>query len=285
MTAVGLPAAYVPLPIGNGEQELIARPVVEAGGGLLVDDADCTADWVRGVLAAAAERPRPADRHGCRGGQVRPARRRRAAGRHGAGSDGGTARATVRGHRDDESSRPGAGRTARPRALHRHRRRGHVGDRAHHAGSRSAGVGQRRQGHGDAHRAARPRRDDRRRARRRAGRRRGHRGHLDGDPEQQSRARRGAAPGSARHPSGGRPGVGHARSPGRRRGRHARQDDDDLAADRRHPALRCRPVVRDRRQPQRVGRQRAQRFGRRLHRGGRRERRVVPALLHRPRPS
>ncbi|MGZ4640425.1 MAG: undecaprenyldiphospho-muramoylpentapeptide beta-N-acetylglucosaminyltransferase [Actinomycetes bacterium] len=50
MTAVGLPAAYVPLPIGNGEQRLIARPVVEAGGGLLVDDHDCTADWVRGTL-------------------------------------------------------------------------------------------------------------------------------------------------------------------------------------------------------------------------------------------
>ena len=50
MTAVGLPAAYVPLPIGNGEQELIARPVVEAGGGLLVDDADCTPGWVRSVL-------------------------------------------------------------------------------------------------------------------------------------------------------------------------------------------------------------------------------------------
>lgn len=50
MTAVGLPAAYVPLPIGNGEQELIARPVVEAGGGLLVDDADCTPGWVRTVL-------------------------------------------------------------------------------------------------------------------------------------------------------------------------------------------------------------------------------------------
>jgi UDP-N-acetylglucosamine--N-acetylmuramyl-(pentapeptide) pyrophosphoryl-undecaprenol N-acetylglucosamine transferase len=50
MTAVGLPAAYVPLPIGNGEQELIARPVVDAGGGLLVDDADCTPRWVRGTL-------------------------------------------------------------------------------------------------------------------------------------------------------------------------------------------------------------------------------------------
>jgi len=50
MAAVGLPAAYVPLPIGNGEQELIARPVVEAGGGLLVADADCTPEWVRVTL-------------------------------------------------------------------------------------------------------------------------------------------------------------------------------------------------------------------------------------------
>ena len=50
MTAVGLPAAYVPLPIGNGEQELIARPVVAGGGGLLVHDPDCTAAWVRTTL-------------------------------------------------------------------------------------------------------------------------------------------------------------------------------------------------------------------------------------------
>jgi UDP-N-acetylglucosamine--N-acetylmuramyl-(pentapeptide) pyrophosphoryl-undecaprenol N-acetylglucosamine transferase len=51
MAAVGLPAAYVPLPIGNGEQELIARPVVAEGGGLLIDDPACTAEWVRTTLA------------------------------------------------------------------------------------------------------------------------------------------------------------------------------------------------------------------------------------------
>lgn len=50
LTAVGLPAAYVPLPIGNGEQELIAAPVVAAGGGLLVDDPHCTPAWVRETL-------------------------------------------------------------------------------------------------------------------------------------------------------------------------------------------------------------------------------------------
>lgn len=54
VTAVGLPAVYVPLPIGNGEQRLNALPVVNAGGGLIVDDADLTsslvADTVAGLL-------------------------------------------------------------------------------------------------------------------------------------------------------------------------------------------------------------------------------------------
>lgn len=50
ITALGLPAAYVPLPIGNGEQRFNAQPVVDAGGGLLVDDVDCTPAWVRDVL-------------------------------------------------------------------------------------------------------------------------------------------------------------------------------------------------------------------------------------------
>ena len=46
VSAVGLPAVYVPLPIGNGEQRLNALPVVEAGGGLLVSDADLSAAYV-----------------------------------------------------------------------------------------------------------------------------------------------------------------------------------------------------------------------------------------------
>ncbi|ORW16777.1 undecaprenyldiphospho-muramoylpentapeptide beta-N-acetylglucosaminyltransferase [Mycobacterium palustre] len=49
VSAVGLPAIYVPLPIGNGEQRLNALPVVNAGGGMLVADADLTP-------AAVAER-------------------------------------------------------------------------------------------------------------------------------------------------------------------------------------------------------------------------------------
>jgi UDP-N-acetylglucosamine--N-acetylmuramyl-(pentapeptide) pyrophosphoryl-undecaprenol N-acetylglucosamine transferase len=46
LAAVGLPAAYVPLPHGNGEQRRNALPTVEAGGGLLVDDADLSAGWI-----------------------------------------------------------------------------------------------------------------------------------------------------------------------------------------------------------------------------------------------
>ncbi len=46
VSAVGLPAVYVPLPIGNGEQRLNALPVVNAGGGLLVEDAELTPDFV-----------------------------------------------------------------------------------------------------------------------------------------------------------------------------------------------------------------------------------------------
>jgi UDP-N-acetylglucosamine--N-acetylmuramyl-(pentapeptide) pyrophosphoryl-undecaprenol N-acetylglucosamine transferase len=42
IAAVGLPAVYVPFPIGNGEQRFNAEPVVAAGGGLLVDDAEMT---------------------------------------------------------------------------------------------------------------------------------------------------------------------------------------------------------------------------------------------------
>ncbi|MDP9092088.1 MAG: UDP-N-acetylglucosamine--N-acetylmuramyl-(pentapeptide) pyrophosphoryl-undecaprenol N-acetylglucosamine transferase [Actinomycetota bacterium] len=46
LSAVGLPAAYVPYPVGNGEQRFNAEPIVRAGGGIMVDDADLTPDWV-----------------------------------------------------------------------------------------------------------------------------------------------------------------------------------------------------------------------------------------------
>lgn len=68
LAALGVPAVYVPLPIGNGEQRLNAVPVVDAGGGLVVADQALTpqrvvdevlpllldADRLAGMGAAAA---------------------------------------------------------------------------------------------------------------------------------------------------------------------------------------------------------------------------------------
>lgn len=50
VSATGLPAVYVPLPHGNGEQRLNALPVVGAGGALLVDDAELTPEWVETTI-------------------------------------------------------------------------------------------------------------------------------------------------------------------------------------------------------------------------------------------
>jgi UDP-N-acetylglucosamine--N-acetylmuramyl-(pentapeptide) pyrophosphoryl-undecaprenol N-acetylglucosamine transferase len=50
VAAVGLPAVFVPLPHGNGEQALNARPVVSAGGGLLVADEALTPEWVSATV-------------------------------------------------------------------------------------------------------------------------------------------------------------------------------------------------------------------------------------------
>jgi UDP-N-acetylglucosamine--N-acetylmuramyl-(pentapeptide) pyrophosphoryl-undecaprenol N-acetylglucosamine transferase len=46
VSAVGLPAFYVPLPHGNGEQELNARPVVRQGGGRIVPDSELTPKYL-----------------------------------------------------------------------------------------------------------------------------------------------------------------------------------------------------------------------------------------------
>jgi UDP-N-acetylglucosamine--N-acetylmuramyl-(pentapeptide) pyrophosphoryl-undecaprenol N-acetylglucosamine transferase len=48
--ALGIPAVYVPFPVGNGEQRFNAAGVVEAGGGILVDDAAFLPFWVEEEL-------------------------------------------------------------------------------------------------------------------------------------------------------------------------------------------------------------------------------------------
>lgn len=46
LTALGIPAAYVPLDIGNGEQRLNAGAVVAAGGAIMVANSEFTPEWV-----------------------------------------------------------------------------------------------------------------------------------------------------------------------------------------------------------------------------------------------
>lgn len=50
LTALGIPAVYVPLPIGNGEQHKNTAGVVAAGGAIVVKDSDFTGEWIRHSL-------------------------------------------------------------------------------------------------------------------------------------------------------------------------------------------------------------------------------------------
>lgn len=66
VAAVGLPCIYVPYPIGNGEQRFNAEPVVTAGGGIMVADADLTADWLLGTVTMMLGDPQRLDLMGSR---------------------------------------------------------------------------------------------------------------------------------------------------------------------------------------------------------------------------
>jgi UDP-N-acetylglucosamine--N-acetylmuramyl-(pentapeptide) pyrophosphoryl-undecaprenol N-acetylglucosamine transferase len=57
--ALGVPAVYVPYPHSNQEQRRNARPVVDAGGGLMVDDAELSPGWIeQHILPLARDRER-----------------------------------------------------------------------------------------------------------------------------------------------------------------------------------------------------------------------------------
>ncbi len=58
VSAVGLPAVFVPLPIGNGEQALNARPVVDAGGGVMVMDEQLSPDRVAELVVPMLTDPK-----------------------------------------------------------------------------------------------------------------------------------------------------------------------------------------------------------------------------------
>jgi len=58
-TALGVPAIYVPYPHSNQEQKRNALPVVEAGGGILVDNAELSPEWIEhNVIPLARDRQR-----------------------------------------------------------------------------------------------------------------------------------------------------------------------------------------------------------------------------------
>lgn len=56
-TAVGMPAVYVPYPHSNREQYRNALPVVDAGGGLIVDDGELSPDWIEHHVVPLARDP------------------------------------------------------------------------------------------------------------------------------------------------------------------------------------------------------------------------------------
>jgi len=58
VAAVGLPAVFVPLPHGNGEQALNAKPVVDAGGGLIVPDEHLSPDKVAELVVPMLTDPK-----------------------------------------------------------------------------------------------------------------------------------------------------------------------------------------------------------------------------------
>ncbi|HEY0447883.1 undecaprenyldiphospho-muramoylpentapeptide beta-N-acetylglucosaminyltransferase [Actinophytocola sp.] len=58
VSAVGLPAVFVPLPHGNGEQALNAKPVVDAGGGVIVPDEELSPDKIAELVVPLLTDPR-----------------------------------------------------------------------------------------------------------------------------------------------------------------------------------------------------------------------------------
>jgi len=56
LAALGIPAVFVPYPVGNGEQRLNARGAVDAGAAILVRDAEFTPTWVGAELVRLLRR-------------------------------------------------------------------------------------------------------------------------------------------------------------------------------------------------------------------------------------
>jgi UDP-N-acetylglucosamine--N-acetylmuramyl-(pentapeptide) pyrophosphoryl-undecaprenol N-acetylglucosamine transferase len=82
LTAIGLPAAYVPLPLRGGEQRLNAEPIVAAGGGIMVSNEQLGPEWIAAEVVPRMREPqvletmsRAASRAGARDADVVLARK------------------------------------------------------------------------------------------------------------------------------------------------------------------------------------------------------------------
>lgn len=78
IAALGLPAVFVPYPVGNGEQRFNARPLIDVGAALMVADADFSSEWITSNVPVLIldetrlERMRVASaEHGVRDGRAR----------------------------------------------------------------------------------------------------------------------------------------------------------------------------------------------------------------------
>jgi UDP-N-acetylglucosamine--N-acetylmuramyl-(pentapeptide) pyrophosphoryl-undecaprenol N-acetylglucosamine transferase len=49
-SAIGLPALYIPYPVGNGEQKFNIQDVLAAGGAVTISDVEFTPEYVRSTL-------------------------------------------------------------------------------------------------------------------------------------------------------------------------------------------------------------------------------------------
>jgi UDP-N-acetylglucosamine--N-acetylmuramyl-(pentapeptide) pyrophosphoryl-undecaprenol N-acetylglucosamine transferase len=81
LTAVGLPAAYVPLPLRGGEQRHNAVPIVAAGGAVMIENEKLTPVWIETEViprvsdpAVLAQMSRAASSSGARDADVKLAR-------------------------------------------------------------------------------------------------------------------------------------------------------------------------------------------------------------------
>lgn len=64
IAAAGLPSILVPLPVGNGEQALNGKVLVDAHAALMVDDAELTSDWLTENVMALFNDPVRLERMG-----------------------------------------------------------------------------------------------------------------------------------------------------------------------------------------------------------------------------